>query len=252
MEYSSSSTFCCANHCPRLPVRAPKPACTRHGHTNKNRAHFPQTPERNRWIGVIVAVVMSLVPRKVRVTTLALYNFIITNISGLATTLVPLLRKYYAASHIYRFFAEPRASATGAAAAAIAAANADGRHYGTGDLASGSGFLLRSDDVVGLVSGATAAGYGGLGSGGAGGDGLGDAFGVREGVEDGGVVEFEVPMTGSRGLQAAMFWMYPGMYLASSGEWCVKRYFLGLCGGRGCMLRSYWCCIDYVEVTASG
>ncbi|CAN0367481.1 unnamed protein product, partial [Hapterophycus canaliculatus] len=44
------------------------------------------------WIGVVLAVVMALVPRHVRVTSVALYSFIITNISGLSTTLVPLLR----------------------------------------------------------------------------------------------------------------------------------------------------------------
>ncbi|CAN0544455.1 unnamed protein product, partial [Ectocarpus sp. 12 AP-2014] len=42
------------------------------------------------WIGVVLAVVIALVPRHVRITSVAMYNFIITNISGLSTTLVPL------------------------------------------------------------------------------------------------------------------------------------------------------------------
>lgn len=144
-------------------------------------------------------------PRNVRVTTLALYNFIITNISGLSTTLVPLLREYYAAPHVFEFSAEPLAdTAYRAAASAIAASSMDGGHFGMVESASRSGLLLSRSE---------------LGSGSAGGGGLVNALGVLEGVEAGDMMDFKVLRTGSRGLQAAMFWMYPGMFLASSGEW---------------------------------
>ncbi|CAM9960051.1 unnamed protein product, partial [Discosporangium mesarthrocarpum] len=48
-----------------------------------------------RWIGIILTVVMALVPRRVRVTSIALYNFIVTNVSGFAAALVPPLRSLY-------------------------------------------------------------------------------------------------------------------------------------------------------------
>ena len=45
------------------------------------------------------------------------------------------------------------------------------------------------------------------------------AVGHGDGWAKGGdAVEFSVSAPGSRGLQAAMLWMYPGMFLASSGE----------------------------------
>ncbi|CAM9719706.1 unnamed protein product, partial [Choristocarpus tenellus] len=55
------------------------------------------------WIGVVLTVVMALVPRGVRVTSVALYNFIITNISGLAAALVPMIRAYYETERTFYF-----------------------------------------------------------------------------------------------------------------------------------------------------
>lgn len=126
---------------------------------------------------------MALVPRHVRVTSVALYNFIITNISGLSTTLVPLLRAHYDSPRVFRFYAAPLAGA-----AATAAANA----------------VSSSDPASGLRS-------------------LSSVMGLEAAMADGGgkagnaVVEFSVSEPGSRGMQAAMLWMYPGMFLASSG-----------------------------------
>lgn len=127
---------------------------------------------------------MALVPRRVRVTSVALYNFIITNISGLSTTLVPLLRARYDSTHVFRFFAEPLAGGGGAAISAAA---------GAATAAGGSNSADHSSavDLLRATSG---------------GDGEGTG------------VEFSVTESGSLGLQKAMLWMYPGMYLASSGE----------------------------------
>ncbi|CAN0530960.1 unnamed protein product, partial [Ectocarpus sp. 8 AP-2014] len=67
-----------------------------------------------RWIGVVLAVVIALVPRHVRITSVAMYNFIITNISGLSTTLVPLIRGRYDSEHTFSFLVEPLAGAAAA------------------------------------------------------------------------------------------------------------------------------------------
>lgn len=197
---------------------------------------------------MVLAVVMALVPRRVRVTSVALYNFIITNISGLSTTLVPLLRARFDTTHTFRFFAEPLAgAATGATAAAAAAAaattaavtaavttaatatstaaafanaNATDIVYAAADAAvaasgnpSGSGSdsdssLDWSGPVSGLMMLPSSSAVSTTQA-----DGLGAA---AAGGKD--AVEFIVEAHGSRGLQMAMLWMYPGMYLASSGE----------------------------------
>eukprot|EP00904_Undaria_pinnatifida_P007739 jgi/Undpi1/4095/HiC_scaffold_16.g07462.m1 len=122
------------------------------------------------WIGVVLAVVMALVPRRVRVTSVALYNFIITNISGLSTTLVPLLR------------------ARGSGSDSDSSLDWSGPVSGL--------MMLPSSSAVSTTQA----------------DGLGAA---AAGGKD--AVEFIVEAHGSRGLQMAMLWMYPGMYLASSG-----------------------------------
>lgn len=138
---------------------------------------------------------MALVPRHVRVTSVALYNFIITNISGLSTTLVPLLRSYYNESHVFRFVAEPLAGAAtvGVTAAAAAAAIANANHEGSFLPESGLRNEPPSRGLEEILLGI-------------------DAMDVGE------LVEVTVTEAGSHGLQAAMLWMYPGMYLASSGE----------------------------------
>lgn len=154
-----------------------------------------------------MAVVMSLVPRRVRVTSVALYNFIITNISGLSTTLVPLVRANYDASHVYHFFAEPLAGAAGAIAAGNVADNAAAAGSGLLSVSGGGHFLRLISGVGGsfVGDGVREEGHA-LVSRSSGGGGAGVSL-----------VEFEVSTNGSHGLQAAMLWMYPCMYLTSSG-----------------------------------
>lgn len=131
---------------------------------------------------------MALVPRRVRVTSVALYSFIITNISGLSTTLVPLLRARYDSTHVFHFFAEPLAGSGGATTINAAVGSNSADH------SSAVGFLRATS----------------------GGDGEGTG------------VEFSVSESGSLGLQKAMLWMYPGMFLASSGEAFFVPRWVGL------------------------
>lgn len=156
-------------------------------------------------------MVMALVPRRVRVTSVALYNFIITNISGLSTTLVPLLRARYDSTHVFRFFAEPLTGGTAAAIAAAAAA------AGAKAAVGGS----NSTDPVAATATATASAI--LLSSSSSDVGLLRAKGSWDGEGTG--VEFSVTETGSLGLQKALLWMYPGMFLASSGErrFCITE-----------------------------
>ena len=244
---------------------------------------------------MVLAVVMDLVPRNVRVTSVALYNFVITNISGLSTTLVPLLRARYDTLHTFRFLAEPLAGAGAAATAtataafgaaataattaaattaaatdavATAAAAAAAAVYPTASatadatananvtdiahvaanatataaaLVTANAAATASDSDVGGASGIDSAsaflsenGSTGEWSGPVSGlmmlsssssvstqavDLRTSAVGHGDGWAKGGdAVEFSVSAPGSRGLQAAMLWMYPGMFLASSGE----------------------------------
>lgn len=142
---------------------------------------------------MVLAVVMALVPRHVRVTSVALYNFIITNISGLSTTLVPLLRARFRSPHVFHFLAEPLAGAAAAAAGAGAGAAAVSSARAIG----ASSPAVSWSTSIGALDGAIATG--------------------AEGGE-GEMVEFSVSDQGSRGLRVALLFMYPGMYLASSGE----------------------------------
>eukprot|EP00903_Cladosiphon_okamuranus_P019176 g17638.t1 len=164
------------------------------------------------WIGIMVTCIMTLVPRHVRVTSVALYNFFITNLSGLCTLLVPPIRASYDSPHVFSFFAEPLAGATAAGAATAAAAAAafsGGESSGGGGGVWGDG-SVQSLPLHGLVGeGASAmTGYDGEGWGG------GDEFGV--GADDLDPVEFRLSAPGSTGLRAAMMWIYPGLFLASS------------------------------------
>lgn len=206
---------------------------------------------------MVLAVVMALVPRNVRVTSVALYNFVITNISGLSTTLVPLLRARYDTPHTFRFFAEPLAGAA-TATAAIANVNATDIAYAAAKAAVNAAVdatATASGSASGSASGGDSGGAGGIASisdsvsdsvsgGGSAGEWSGPVSGLtmlsspsspvptqagdlraaaavgRGGgwAGGGGAVEFSVSTNGSRGLQAALLWMYPGMFLASSGE----------------------------------
>ncbi|CAM9515980.1 unnamed protein product, partial [Ectocarpus sp. 4 AP-2014] len=145
------------------------------------------------WIGVVLAVVIALVPRHVRITSVAMYNFIITNISGLSTTLVPLIRGRYNSEHTFSFLVEPLAGAAAAAAAAAAASSSLSARSGGGDGDSGRMLLSSPSGLAGA--------------------GAAEAV-VAAPAE--GPVEVSVSEAGSHGLQAALLWMYPGMYLASS------------------------------------
>lgn len=171
----------------------------------------------------MVTCIMTLVPRHVRVTSVALYNFFITNLSGLCTLLVPPIRARYDSPHIFSFFAEPLAGAAAAGAATVTAAAAagasswaalPGASTGGGDGGGGgSGGSLPSLPLHGLLGeGASVVGYDD--GGGLGGDGLGGGAG--------GPVEFRLAAPGSTGLRVAMMWIYPGLFLASS---CEFRFF---------------------------
>lgn len=134
-----------------------------------------------------VAVVMSLVPRRVRIMSVALYNFIITNISGLSTTLVPLLEDFYGSSHVFRIVAEPKAGE-------LPLGNST--HTALGSRVDSLGYTS-----MGELSEITTV----------------DMPSRADALHESGV-EFEIPGMGSKPLQAAMLWMYPGFFLASSGE----------------------------------
>ena len=71
---------------------------------------------------------------------------------------------------------------------------------------------------------------------------------LRSMIERGAEVEVQVSQPGSRGLGAALLWMYPGMYLASSGklgvcflcclfEWS-SRYIYFYDGGYGVVVKT--------------
>lgn len=163
----------------------------------------------------MVTCIMSLVPRHVRVTSVALYNFFITNLSGLCTLLVPPIRARYDSPHIFSFFAEPLAGAAAAGAATVAAAAATaasswpwpgGEDGSGGD--GGWGGSLPSLPLHGLLGeGMSMAEHDGVGwSGGELGGGADDP------------VEFRLSAPGSTGLRVALMWIYPGLFLASSCE----------------------------------
>lgn len=163
----------------------------------------------------MVTCIMTLVPRHVRVTSVALYNFFITNLSGLCTLLVPPIRASYDSPHIFSFFAEPLAGAAAAAAATAAAAAAAfaGGESGTG---GGGGGSLPSLPLHGVLGDEAAmAGYDGGGW-------SGDEFGGGAAEVD--PVEFRMSAPGSTGLRAAMMWIYPGLFLASSCEFRGFRF----------------------------
>lgn len=148
----------------------------------------------------MVTCIMTLVPRHVRVTSVALYNFFITNLSGLCTLLVPPIRASYDSPHIFSFFAEPLA---GAAAAGAATAAATAAAFSGGESSSGSYVGWKE------IEGGSTAGYDGRGW-------SGDEFGG--GAADVDPVEFRLSAPGSTGLRTAMMWIYPGLFLASSCE----------------------------------
>lgn len=163
----------------------------------------------------MVTCIMTLVPRHVRVTSVALYNFFITNLSGLCTLLVPPIRASYDSPHVFSFFAEPLAGAAAAGAATAAAAAAAFTNGGGGEGEGGG------QDLVG--GGAYGAGYDG--GGGWGGDELGGGAGNP--------VEFRLSAPGSTGLRAAMMWIYPGLFLASSCEFRFVSFRFGGWSRRG-------------------
>eukprot|EP00752_Nemacystus_decipiens_P014368 g12780.t1 len=160
------------------------------------------------WIGIMVTCIMTLVPRHVRVTSVALYNFFITNLSGLCTLLVPPIRASYDSPHLFSFFAEPLAGAAAAGAATAAAAAAAFAGGESGSAAEGEGGDATPLSLDGLLGeGGSMAGYDGEGW-------SGDEFGG--GAAEVEPVEFRLSAPGSTGLRAAMMWIYPGLFLASS------------------------------------
>lgn len=151
---------------------------------------------------------MALVPRRVRVTSVALYSFIITNISGLSTTLVPLLRARYDSQHTFRFLAQPLAGTVATAAAVSSWSGPSGFSRAV----DGGGSVVSMSPLSGVLGDVAAVVR-------LDGEGVGGNGGEVEGEE--GLVEYSVSSTGSGGLRAAMLWMYPGMYVASSCEYCL-------------------------------
>lgn len=138
---------------------------------------------------MVITVVMELVPRHVRTTSVALYNFIITNLSGLATTLVPLLASWFDVCHVFEIMAAPLAgdSVGGSPVVSIFELDYGCRGFASVDEERGPAF-----DGLGVVDHA-------------------DAAMSQERVS------FQVIAKGSHGLQAAMLILYPGFYLISSG-----------------------------------
>jgi len=59
------------------------------------------------WLGILLATVIELVPKRISVTSVAIYIFIVSNVGGNAALLVPIVKNLFDEYSVYDFLAAP-------------------------------------------------------------------------------------------------------------------------------------------------